>query len=57
VTATTAGSFVRRRVASGLRDPMTLFVLGFAVVLALATVVLVVQFVRTRPSRRAPASG
>ena len=57
VTATTAGSFVRSRVASGLRDPMTLFVLGFAVVLSLATVVLVVQFVRTRPSRRAPASG
>jgi manganese transport protein len=57
VTATTAGSFVRRRVASGLRDPMTLFVVAFAAVLSLATVVLVVQFVRARPSRRTPASG
>jgi manganese transport protein len=57
VTATTAGSFVRRRVAAGLRDPMTLFVVGFAVVLAVATVALVVQFVRTRPGRRTPASG
>jgi manganese transport protein len=58
VTATTAGSFVRTRVAAGLRDPMTLFVLGFAAVLTLASLVLVVQFVRdrTRP-RRTPAGG
>jgi manganese transport protein len=57
VTATTAGSFVQRRIAAGLRDPMTLFVVGFAVVLAVATVALVVQFVRNRPIRRTPASG
>jgi manganese transport protein len=57
VTATTAGSFVRSRVASDPTDPMTLFVLGFAVVLAVATVGLVVQFVRGRPAPGAPASG
>jgi manganese transport protein len=58
VTATTAGSFVQSRVAAGLGDPMTLFVLGFAVVLSLATVGLVVKFVRdrTRP-RGTPAGG
>jgi manganese transport protein len=57
VTATTAGSFVRSRLSGGLGDPMTLFVVAFATVLTLATVLLVVQFVRTRPARRAPASG
>ena len=57
VTATTAGSFVQSRLAGDLTDPVTLFVVAFAVVLAVATLVLVVQFVRARPARRAPASG
>jgi manganese transport protein len=57
VTAVTAGSFVRSRITSGMTDPMTLFVVGFAAVLTLATLVLVVQFARTGPARRAPTSG
>ena len=57
VTAVTAGSFVRSRLAAGLGDPMTLFVVGFAAVLTLATLALIVQFVRTGPARHAPTSG
>ena len=47
VTTTTAGSFLREQVASGL-TPVTLFVLVFALVLGLATALLLALFVRER---------
>ncbi|EMA47467.1 Mn2+/Fe2- transporter, NRAMP family protein [Halococcus morrhuae DSM 1307] len=47
VTAVTAGSFLQEQVASGL-TPVTLFVLAFAAVLAVATVLLLALFVRDR---------
>jgi manganese transport protein len=57
VTATTAGSFVRSRLATGVDDPMTLLVVGVAGALSLATAALVVRFVRGDPPRRTPTSG
>jgi len=45
ITSVTAASFVREQVASGL-DPMTAFVAAFAVVLGVATLVLLAGFVR-----------
>ncbi|ESP89930.1 NRAMP family divalent metal transporter [Candidatus Halobonum tyrrellensis] len=47
VTAVTAGSFLRERVAAGV-GPVTLFVLAFAGVLGAATLVLLALFVRER---------
>ena len=47
VTAVTAGSFLQGQVASGL-TPVTLFVLAFAVVLGIATALLLGLFVRER---------
>jgi manganese transport protein len=47
VTAVTAGSFLQEQVASGL-TPATLFVLAFAAVLAVATLLLLALFVRDR---------
>lgn len=44
VTTVTAGAFVRETVGGGL-DPVSAFVLGFALVLAVATVLLVVRTV------------
>jgi manganese transport protein len=46
ITSLLAGSFVRGQVASGLDDPITLFVVGFAVVLTVASLGLGVKFVR-----------
>ncbi|MFC7044753.1 divalent metal cation transporter [Halobacteriaceae archaeon GCM10025711] len=46
VTSVTAGAFVQRRLAAGLADPMTLFVLAFALVLGAATVALLARFLR-----------
>jgi len=46
ITITTAGNFVREQVAAGLGDPITAFVAGFALVLAVAMVVLAVKFLR-----------
>ena len=45
VSAVTAGSFVRERVVAGF-DPVTGFVLGFALVLGTATLALGVRYVR-----------
>ena len=53
IAAVTAGSFVRRRVADGLGDPMTVFVLAFAAILSIATLVLVIRFLGEVRSRRA----
>lgn len=47
VTAVTAGSFLQGQVASGL-TPVTLFVLAFAAVLGIATLLLLGLFVRER---------
>ena len=58
VTTVTAGSFVREQVASGLGDPLTLFVTAFATVMAAATLLLVAKSVRDSlghpDARRAP---
>jgi manganese transport protein len=55
ITAVTAGSFLQGQVAGGL-TPVTLFVLVFAAVLAIATLLLFVLFVRERlSSASAPA--
>ncbi|EMA55555.1 NRAMP family divalent metal transporter [Halococcus salifodinae] len=47
VTAVTAGSFLQGQIASGL-TPVTLFVLIFAAVLGIATLLLLALFVRER---------
>ena len=47
VTAVTAGSFLQEQVAAGL-TPVTLFVVAFAAVLGVATLVLLGLFVRER---------
>jgi manganese transport protein len=55
ITAITAGSFLQGQVAGGL-TPVTVFVLVFAAVLAIATLLLFVLFVRERlSSSSAPA--
>lgn len=46
VTVVTAGSFLREQVAGGLADPVTLLVVGFAAVLAAATLALLALFTR-----------
>jgi manganese transport protein len=46
ITVTTAGNFVREQVTAGLGDPITAFVFAFALVLAVAMVVLAVKFLR-----------
>ncbi|MFB6105411.1 MAG: NRAMP family divalent metal transporter [Halobacteriaceae archaeon] len=58
VTATTAASFVRGQVASGLDDPVVAFVLAFAVTMGVATLALLGRVVHRRvQDRRTPASG
>ena len=48
ITAITAGSFLREQIATGVGDPITLFVVAFAAVLAIATLALLGLFVRER---------
>jgi manganese transport protein len=48
VTTVTAGSFLRERIAAGFSSPLTVFVVLFAVVLAVAMVGLLGLFVRER---------
>ncbi|WP_267643170.1 NRAMP family divalent metal transporter [Haloarchaeobius amylolyticus] len=55
VTTVTAGSFLRGQVQAGIWDPLTLFVVGFASVLAVAMLGLLALFVRNR-SRQEPAA-
>ncbi|WP_458209359.1 NRAMP family divalent metal transporter [Haladaptatus sp. NG-SE-30] len=57
ITSVTAGSFVQQQVGSGLDDPMTLFVVGFAVVLTVATLALVGKVARDRLGRRGTPVG
>ncbi|MFC7156949.1 NRAMP family divalent metal transporter [Halomarina halobia] len=54
VTAITAGAFLREQVAGGF-DPITLFVLLFAVALGVATLFLLALFVRERLAGDDPA--
>lgn len=55
VTVVTAGSFLREQVAGGLADPVTLLVVGFAAVLAAATLALLALFTREWVTTRAEA--
>lgn len=55
VTVVTAGSFLREQVAGGLTDPVTLLVVGFAAVLAAATLALLALFTREWVTTRAEA--
>nr|WP_228546306.1 divalent metal cation transporter [Halegenticoccus tardaugens] len=57
VAAVTAGSFVHEQAAGGLDDPVSAFVVGFAAVLAAATLVLLGKTARslTRGGRRTAA--
>ncbi|WP_254533573.1 NRAMP family divalent metal transporter [Natrinema gelatinilyticum] len=48
IASVLAGSFVREQAAGGLSDPVTVFVVGFATVFALASIGLILAFGRRR---------
>lgn len=48
IASVLAGSFVREQAAGGLSDPVTVFVVGFATVFALASIGLILTFGRRR---------
>ncbi len=50
IAIVTAANFVREQAAAGIDDPITGFVLGFAVVLAIAMLALGAKFVTDRPA-------